>query len=52
MIHAVRVEETETIQKRMINGEYLEVPVYRVLLYDDETNWLYYEYATFEDGDG
>ena len=51
MIHAIRVEETETRQKRMINGEYLEIPVYRVLIYDDDRNRLYYEYATFDDGD-
>ena len=51
MIHAIRVEETETRQKRMINGEYFEIPVYRVLIYDDDRNRLYYEYATFENGD-
>ena len=51
MIHAIRVEETETTQKRMIDGEYFEVPVYRVVMYDDVINRLYYEHATFENGD-
>ena len=51
MIHVIRVEETETRQKHMISGEYFEIPVYRVLIYDDDRNRLYYEYATFDDGD-